>query len=41
MKNNNMKTVEVAYSKVDKVKVGYKLPLVFIGGDLPSSLPSL
>ena len=27
-----MKTVEVGYGKVDKVKVGYKLPLVFIGG---------
>jgi len=32
MKNNNMNTVEVGYGKVDKVKVGYKLPLVFIGG---------
>ena len=27
-----MNTVEVGYGKVDKVKVGYKLPLVFIGG---------
>ena len=32
MKNNNMNTVEVGYGKVNKVKVGYKLPLVFIGG---------
>ena len=27
-----MNTVEVGYGKVNKVKVGYKLPLVFIGG---------
>jgi 2-dehydro-3-deoxyphosphooctonate aldolase (KDO 8-P synthase) len=32
MNNNNMNVVEVGYGNVEKVKVGYKLPLVFIGG---------
>ena len=32
MINKNINIVEVGYGKVDKVKVGYKLPLVFIGG---------
>ena len=32
MNNINSNVVEVGYGKVDKVKVGYKLPLVFIGG---------
>ena len=32
MNNINTNVVEVGYGKVDKVKVGYKLPLAFIGG---------
>ena len=32
MNNINTNVVEVGYGKVDKVKVGEKLPLVFIGG---------
>jgi len=32
MSNKNSNLVEVGYGKVDKVKIGYKLPLVFIGG---------
>ena len=32
MNNINTDVVEVGYGKVDKVKIGYKLPLAFIGG---------